>query len=1086
MKKIKKILTLILFTCAIVLSAIFTGKVIINYNLSDYLANDTQTKIALNIIEEEFETTGNVQVMVKNVEENKLDDIKDTLSDISYVLNVNFDKYDENYYKNNNALYIVIIDGDDYSLTAKQVTSDIKDALKEYENVEYGGTSIEKQALQEAITSEMTLIITIALCLVLAILLITSSSWIEPIILLVSSGVAVLINKGTNFFFGEISYITNSISAILQLALSIDYSIVLLHTYRSKKEKISDNDMAMKEAIKSVIRPISASALTTIAGLLALLFMSFKIGFDIGIVLIKGIVISCITSLTLLPVLIVMCDKLLLKTKKKAFEPKGKVFYKTSIKANKIIVPIALILICLCGYLQSNNSYIFTDTKTGNEQIINNFGQNNSVVVVYKNTANNYENEKKLIDSINSKYSDEKVLASYSAYTNTVREEYDLTKATQKLELSEDEAKLLFTMYNLYNNNDLVTLKTNDFIEYANVLLNNDEDAKLFVDEDSKDIIEKILKVNNIMESDNTAKEFYNKLNNLNMDINDLSRFSIEQMYGLYFYDTVNDKEVDFKTMLNFIINASNNENIKDMFDDETALKLTQLYNGILQFEAQMQQPLTKEQLKGYVYQNYSILLDDATLTELYTAYYVSKNEEIKETIPFLNIFTFMVENNAITDESIVNTINNYNLLYLTINNKYAYDKFLDVLSLVAYSLTNQVVEINVSTNEIKQLYILYFDENNLIEYDAIKGGEFINFILNEAKNNELVNNQIKNNKEKLNDMLTINSFMNDNSKYTYKEMNSKLNELKNNIESQETFTVLDSEKVSGVYIKYAINNNLSTCDSMMAYELLDFVNSNKDSNSLMIKKLDDNKRDKINEANNDLNKANDLFVGENYSRLLLSINLDNGGEKTTEFVSYLSKEVKDIFGEDAYIAGEIVSTYDLKQSFAHDNLFITIFTLISIFVIVMLTFKSLSLPTILVAIIQGAIFIAMSTQLLNNEIFFMSYIVVTCILMGATIDYGILMSSNYVANRYHMSKEQSLENAISTSMPTIFTSGLILTICGFVIHFVSSQNSIATVGLLLGIGTICSVVMITIVLPSTLYLLDKFVMKLTIKSRQN
>lgn len=153
----------------------------------------------------------------------------------------------ENYYKDGNALFVVLIDGDDYSENAKAVVGDVRDLLSSYE-VEYGGTTIEKQSL-------------------------------------------------------------HSISAILQLALSIDYSIVLLHAYRREKENLPDNTAAMKAAIYSVVKPVSASALTTIVGLLALLFMSFRIGFDIGIVLMKGIVISAITSLTLLPALVLLLDK---------------------------------------------------------------------------------------------------------------------------------------------------------------------------------------------------------------------------------------------------------------------------------------------------------------------------------------------------------------------------------------------------------------------------------------------------------------------------------------------------------------------------------------------------------------------------------------------------------------------------------------------------------------------------------------------------------------------------------------------------------------------------------------------------------
>lgn len=271
-----------LFALAAVLSAVFMGKVAINYNLADYLGKDTQTKIALDLIEDEFGMTGSLQVMVKDVSADTADEICGELEDIPDVLNVSFDKYDQNYYKDGNALFVVLIDGDDYSENAKAVVGDVRDLLSSYE-VEYGGTTIEKQSLQDSITSEMGYILAISLCLVVAILLITSESWLEPLVLLAASGVAVLINRGTNFFFGESSYITNSISAILQLALSIDYSIVLLHAYRRKKENLPDNTAA----IYSVVKPVSASALTTIAGLLALLFMSFRIGFDIGIVLMK-------------------------------------------------------------------------------------------------------------------------------------------------------------------------------------------------------------------------------------------------------------------------------------------------------------------------------------------------------------------------------------------------------------------------------------------------------------------------------------------------------------------------------------------------------------------------------------------------------------------------------------------------------------------------------------------------------------------------------------------------------------------------------------------------------------------------------
>lgn len=1018
---VKICLIIALFVAAVVLSAVTANKIAINYNLADYLGDDTQTKIALDIVDDEFGMTGNIQVMVKNVSVETAEEISDEIEAVDNVLNVNFDRYDEAYYRDGNALYIVIVDGDDYSDNAKQVAADIEAALEKYDGVEYGGTTIEKQDLQDGITSEMNYILAISLCLVLAILLICSESWLEPFVLLISSGAAVLINRGTNAMFGEISYITNSISAILQLALSVDYSIVLLHSYRREKEKFQDNGEAMKSAVKSVVKPVSASALTTIAGLLALLFMSFRIGFDIGIVLMKGIVISAITSLTLLPALVLLCDKPMRKTKKKAFVPKGRIFCKTAFKASKIVVPVALAVIVACGVLQTGNTFIFSDSDAGNAEIEKTFGSNNSVVVVYKNTENNYENEQKLADILSEyKTSDGKsVLTDYSAYTNTVREEYDVKKAVQKLEISESDAEMLFTMYNLYRDADAVTMTFSEFVDFAAELTKTDADAKEFTDADTVKTLDTMKVVSELTTGEFTSGELHGKLTTGVMSDNDIDEFSVKQLYGLYFYDEVENKAVDFKTMLNFTIAAASDENFKGAFDEATVTELTKLSAGIEQYEA-----------------------------------YYPETDELRQVI----------------------------------DGAYGYEQFLPVLAQVAASLSEdgQPPQIAVTDQSIQQIYIVYFYRTGAMPDGKLGGKTFAGFALSSAETNPTVDARLTaENKNKLADIVTTADYLENTTSLNFKAAYEKLSALKGELKSDTATAMLDEDKVSGVYIKFACNSGSALTSPIMACDLLDFVDDNMEINSLLSRKMTDDNREKVADAQSDVKKAKDLFLGENYSRMLLSVDLPNESKETTEFVDYLSKEVKTVFGDDAYITGEIVSTYDLEKSFDHDNLFITIFTLVSIFVIVMLIFRSVSLPVILVAIIQGAIFIAMSTQLLSNGIFFMSYIVTTCILMGATIDYGILMSSNYVAFRDVYDKKKALEMSVEAAMPTVFSSGLILTVCGFVIHFISGQNSISTVGLLLGIGTICSVVMITVVLPSVLYLLDKFVLALSIKKKK-
>ena len=555
--KSKKYVIVALFVLAALLSVWLSDKVAINYNISDYLDESTETKISLNIIEDEFGKTGDVQVMIENIDTESAKDVVDTIKKIPNVLTVNFDEYDTNYYKDGDALFVVLVDGDEYSDTANAVVEDIRTALDDsFEGkINYGGSVVEKRTMREAIQNEIVLILAIAVCLVIAIMLIMAKSWIEPIILLIASGVAVLINMGTNAIFGEISYITNAVAAILQLALSIDYSIVLLHGYRKAKENDVSSEKAMTSAIKDVIKPVSASALTTIAGLLALLFMTMRIGFDIGIVLMKGIIISALTSMTLLPALLLIFEKLMDKTAKRELVLKGKKLCSFAVKGSKAVVPITLALIIACGVLQFGNAYSFTDSKGSNTAIEDVFGSNNSVVVVYPNSNGSFDKESELADKLLTfKTADGKtVLKNYTAYSNTVRELYDIDMAARKLDISKSDVEMLFAMYHLYNGKADVKFTTLDFVEYADYLTENDVDVQEFSDEEMEKTLRTLLVIDELMDGEHTAEEFHTLATTGVMEGTELDLFAVKQMYGLYLYGTLTDSTVNFATMLDYM-----------------------------------------------------------------------------------------------------------------------------------------------------------------------------------------------------------------------------------------------------------------------------------------------------------------------------------------------------------------------------------------------------------------------------------------------------------------------------------------------------------------------------------------------------
>lgn len=1084
----KKIIIILLFLVAVVCSCFFIRKVKINYDISKYLNSESETSLALEITEEEFGLNGNMQVMIKNIDFNTSKQVQKDIKSIDYVLSVNYDPYNENYYKDNNALYILIIDGDDYSENAKSVIENVKELLSKYNTV-YGGTAIDKQLLQESIESEMIYIIIVAISLAIAILLLTSESWIEPIILFGTAGIAIIINLGTNAFFSSISYITNSISAILQLALSIDYSIVLLHTYRKNKGAIS-NQEAMTKAIIQVVKPVSASGLTTLAGLCALLFMSYRIGFDIGIVLMKGIVISLITSITLLPGIILLFDNILEKTHKRSITFSGKLFSKIAKKSSKPIILMALVLIVICAIVNFNNEYVYSNETNIDQGISQTFGKNNQFMVVFKNNVSSYENQEAFIKEIKNyrTKNNKDVFLSYTSYTNTVLELYDQDKLVQKLEISKEEAELLLTMYNLYKDPDKEKMSFSEMISYCDYLLKNDKDAIDLVELNTKDVINKLIVIKDILESDNTSEELYNKLANeyLKELTNNVNKFSIEEIYGLYFFDTLEKKEVPFNDMLNFIIYAGENiEEFKQLINQGDLISLKYISNIINDNIIKAETKISKKELQGYMYQTYNKLLTDEEVEIIYNAYFINENKKIEESIEYLKLMNFMVDNGFITDNEAVMAIKENTEQYRIITSDYSFNEFIDVLKTIILSSTGLVIDIPFTNNDMYLVYVTYFINQQKFSNLKIKGSEFVSFVKDICENNAYMSNIID--KELYLNIIDL-SLINDNliniEKYNYLEMYDTLNKLKNSLHINLEMENINSDLVSGLYIKYNIYNSKNLSNPVIANNLLEFVNNNKYTNELLIKKLDKDNLEKIDEAIDKIKTANKLFKGGEYSRLLISMNLDMEGEDTETCVNYLKETSTKYFGNDSYIAGESVSTNDLKEAFKVDEIIISIVTIVSILLIIAVTFKSISLPIILVVVIQGACWIAFSTNAFTGSVFFMSYIIASCILMGATIDYGILMSSNYIENRKTMDKYESLEQAIKSSLPTIFTSGLILTICGFVICAISSQASISSVGLLVGKGTLASMMLILFLLPSLLYALDNIILKTTYKKK--
>ena len=1105
MKQAKKYVVLAIFAVVIVVSLIYMGSVKINYNISDYLDESTETKISLNIMGEQFATTGNIQVMIEDITPEQVYEVYNVIKAVQGVRLVNFSTSDENYYKPNDdgktgdALFAVIVEGDEYSLTATETLENIKAGLDDlFEGkTHYGGAVVEKVEMRNTMKKEIVIILAISVIFAYAIMLFMAKSWFEPLVLLVSSGVAVLINMGTNAIFGEISYITNAVAAILQLALSIDYSIVLLHNFRAVKQDVPDKHDAMKKAVKMTIRPVVGSAATTIAGLLALLLMTMKIGADIGKVLTKGIIISAFTALVMLPALLLVSDKLMQKTSKKDLVITGKKFCKIALKGGRAIILVAIALIVVCGGLHLKNTYSFVDVTPPNETLDKTFGTSNTIVVLYGDHGlgikNYIEDERKLVEKLQEfTFADGTApFISYTGYSNTVMESYTIDMAAEKMNIPRSTAELLFVLYHARNNNpEEKPLEPIEFVNFASEFLTPDENGEYkYADEGTVRMLQTLSAIHTIVTGNHTADEMYKLVSTGVMEGTGLTNFQISQMYGLYLWNEFDHDAVAFETMLDYMVEMTKNEDSKGLMDEETAEDLVDLADGLEDFKEKMGTLVTKEEFLEFGRDQFG----EAGWVDLACgSVFALCNKNSDGEAKIVDILKLVDRVSNLIPEDFAKLIKNYTYVYDAIDDECAPEDFIPMLKKVVLALTDEEREVKASQEAIQQAYIMYFREQGAIPDSKINGFGFIQFVNETIANNATVAGQVtQESKNKLQDVVVVKDFVCDPNKYDYKEMTAKLNELRNNVISITSSSgegkQLTEDQILAIYTLETAKNQEDNADPIIAIDLLTFVEDNM--NGKLSSYMTAEHKQKVEERRKAIEVAEELFHGkeeneeEVYNRMLISIDMPSDSPELEAFYDHLVKSINEVFPcKHSHVAGHLISTYELQQSFDKDNQIITIFTIISIFAIVMVVFGSLSLPVILVAIIQGAIWISMSTSLLTGPMFFMSYIIATCILMGSTIDYGILMSTTYIDYRATMDKKEALHKAVAASMPTVFTSGLILTICGFTVGMVASMTSISTVGILLGKGTLVSVLVITLVLPSILYFLDGFLRLFTYK----
>lgn len=395
---------LVLFVALSIFGAVMIPHTKINYDLTGYLPANCDSSTALELLKKEFDDKGMAYVMVKDVTPEKAGEIKTMLEKIEGVATVTY--VESMNYKNNSALYTVTLKDYDSTAGAFDAVKGVIDALSDEKAYLSGQSAFSYYTKLETEQSIMKLGIAIVV-IILLVMLFTSKTYFELIVLILVFGAAMAINMGTNFLFvNGISYIANLVALVLQLALSLDYSIILLHRYMEERDNGEDAKTATVTALTKGLPEILSSSLTTVAGLAALMLMTLSIGAEIGLSLAKGIVISMATVIFFMPALLVIFDKPIQKTRHKSFVPNVTKPARVIVKARKVIVPAFLLIAILAGVAQGFNKYSFNYNSgsliVAPKKVIEEtgFGTLNSlVVVVPKGDA---EKERQLVKYVES------------------------------------------------------------------------------------------------------------------------------------------------------------------------------------------------------------------------------------------------------------------------------------------------------------------------------------------------------------------------------------------------------------------------------------------------------------------------------------------------------------------------------------------------------------------------------------------------------------------------------------------------------------------------------------------------------------
>ena len=1065
-------------------------RVNVNSDMTKYLPNQSRMRQGLEIIMSDFSAaqlqSADVKAMFPDVRSDERDVLMAQLNAIQDVNGVTYNVSADSAY----TLFNLVVPK---SIDQKALGKAIRERY---------GDDVIVETSQDGATPPFSVIV-IAAILIFTVLFLMAQSWLDPLLILISTGIAVVINVGTNYFMPSVSITTNYIAPILQLVLSLDYSIVLLNRYRQELNSGVERTLSqsINTAIQKAVPSIISSALTTVVGLLMLLLMRLKIGMDMGIVLAKGVLCSLICTFTVLPSLLLLCHNWLQKTNKRVFVlPTDRI--SRFVTHHKVTLVIFIVLLFGSSYYFSRHTDI-TFSTNGESKISKVFPRLNPMLVIYDT-----KDEPGIMQLADSMKQSENVLSIVS-YPTLLKEQYTATELTAHIKrLTTDMADYMPTIDNM----SMLTPELMQVVYYlhsgsGDTLAISFPEVMRFIKEEC---IENPLFANVIDERMRSQIQLLDGLLAIQGNSDDEeeeveSRKSKVESRKLL-VESGESREESGETRGKSHQRQEVDAHLTPISDDSQKTKVESQKSKVESGNGSRKHNRGKMAVDGKVsviqfanildaiYANeqshYLRMITDTTQlrkdmnvrqmadyigsTNSQTKLIFSMSDYGKRMTPLQ--YVHFLTDDLFQRKALRNMVSDEQKNELIIR-----ERFMDNANIDAYlsipELSSMLIEYGFHTMSEARVLAIAQGQDLLPEQEETIDEEFEHPLYAESDSCEQLEQELRGTEKTTSPIVKSDTerkaelmveLMGSDKRYKSTEMVKIFKSLGETI-APSTANLL--------YCYYGSQHNYNDSLRMSLEGLLYYAADTLIKDQQVTAFLDEPTRQLIESIPEQLKDGIGMLSHEDYALMVLVTDLPDESDETYAFVERLDTLSAETLNEPCYLVGESVMFDEMKRGFSAEMTRITLFTILAIFLIVALTFKSVLVPTILVMTVMTAVFVNVTVSgWVSGGMLYLAYLIVQSILMGATIDYGILFANYYKENRRTLDEYESSTQAYKGSIRTIMTSGIIMVIGPGVMAVSVNDVAISSIVGCLAVGSAVSVLLILFVLPGILVAFDRWV----------